>query len=67
MQELPRSRLSRLERHSVTDPVTISVLLSVHRSLSPPTDHSEGDGKSLSLKSERVAAGSIYKTPWCDK
>ena len=48
-QELPRSRELHLERQHVTTPVTISVLLSVHRSLSPPTDHSRGYGKSLFL------------------
>ena len=65
-QELPRSRQLRSERHHVTTPVTISVLLSIHRSLSPPTDHSGGDGKSLSLKRERVAGGGIYKPPRYD-
>ena len=43
-QELPRSRELLLERQHETNLVTISVLLSVHRSLSPPTDHSGGDG-----------------------
>ena len=65
-QELPRSRQLRLERHDVTTPVTISVLLSVHCSLSPPTDHSGGDKKSLSLYMERIPAGGIYKPPWCE-
>ena len=47
--ELTRSRPRHLERHYVTAPLTISVLLSVHRSPSPPTDYSGGDGKSLSV------------------
>ena len=46
-QELPISRELLLERQHVTTPVTFSVILSVHRSLSPPTDHSGGE-KSLS-------------------
>ena len=62
-QELPRSRELLSERQHVTTPVTFSVILSVHRSLSSPADHSGGDKKSLSLYRERIAAGGIYKPP----
>ena len=65
-QYLPRSRELLSERQHVMTPVIISVLLSVHRSLSPPMDHSRGDKKYLSLYMERNAAGGIYKPLWCD-
>ena len=65
-QKLPRIREFLLERQHLTTPVTISVLLSVYRSLSPPTDHSGGDKNSLSLYRERIAAGGIYKPPRCE-
>ena len=47
--ELPRSRPLRSERHHITALFLIYVILSVHCSLSTPTDHSRGDGKFLSL------------------